>query len=107
MKNMEKLFEFYQLIEKLKTTTRYSTQEKFRESTAEHSWKLAMMALVTADEMDIKLNITKALKLAIIHDLPELICGDVDNVLLYDGKVSEQEKYDAELESMKKVIEPL
>lgn len=107
MNNLENLFEFYQLIENLKSTMRYSTQKKYEESTAEHSWKVCMMAIVSAKYINVEIDVEKAMKIAIIHDLPELICGDVDNTLVYDGKITADEKYQSELDAIKKVIEPL
>jgi putative hydrolases of HD superfamily len=46
------------------------------ESTAEHSWRLALMALVFADELP-GLDLARVLKLCLVHDLGEAIHGDI------------------------------
>ena len=46
-----KYIEFLSVIEKLKCNTRHSwTSSGRRESVAEHSWRLAVMAMLCADE---------------------------------------------------------
>ena len=47
-----------------------------RESTAEHTWRLCLMALVFADGLA-GLDILRVVKLCIVHDLAEAIGGDV------------------------------
>ena len=47
-----------------------------RESTAEHSWRLCLMALVFADGLA-GLDMLRVIKLCIVHDLAEAIHGDV------------------------------
>ena len=47
----ERLFEILAVAERLKCNTRHSwTSTGRRESVAEHSWRLALMALLVADE---------------------------------------------------------
>ena len=49
--NPEKYIEFLNKIEKLKCNTRHSwTSSGRHESVAEHSWRLAVMAMLCADE---------------------------------------------------------
>lgn len=102
-----RLFEFYQLMEKLKTAMRYSTNNKYNESTAEHSWKLSMMVFVTAEELKLDIDVFHAVKIAMVHDLPELICGDVDNTLVFDGKFDESNKIDCERKAMKQISDTI
>jgi putative hydrolase of HD superfamily len=49
------------------------------ESTAEHSWRLCLMAMVFADEFA-GLNTAKLLSLCVLHDLGEALHGDVPAV---------------------------
>ena len=68
---------FLNIIEKLKCNTRHSwTSNGRRESVAEHSWRLAVMALLCKDEYP-DINIDKVIKMALIHDLGEAVTGDV------------------------------
>lgn len=72
-----KLIEFLGLIEKLKCNTRHSwTSSGRRESVAEHSWRLATMALLCADEYPM-LDINKVIKMCLVHDFGEAVTGDV------------------------------
>ena len=45
------------------------------ESVAEHSWRVAMLALLFAK--DLNLDALKLVKMALIHDLGEVVIGDV------------------------------
>jgi putative hydrolase of HD superfamily len=47
-----------------------------RENTAEHSWHIALMALVLAERSDQPVDIGHALALCLIHDLVEIDAGD-------------------------------
>lgn len=63
--------------EKLKCNTRHSdTSSGRRESVAEHSWRLALMAMLLSDKFsDIDMN--KVIKMCLIHDLGEAFTGDI------------------------------
>ena len=68
---------FIQQAEKLKDVLRSAhTSNGRRESTAEHTWRLCLMAMVFEPEFT-GLNFSKLLKLCIIHDLGEAISGDI------------------------------
>ncbi|MFH1689510.1 MAG: HD family hydrolase [Candidatus Eisenbacteria bacterium] len=47
------------------------------ESVAEHSYAVALIAMLLADRLDIDLDREKLLKIALIHDLPEHMLGDI------------------------------
>ena len=68
---------FLQAAEQLKDTLRSGTTRRGRpESTAEHSWRLTLMVMLFEKEL-IGLDLTRLLKLSIVHDLGEAISGDV------------------------------
>jgi putative hydrolase of HD superfamily len=72
-----KLIEFLNIIEKLKCNTRHSwTSSGRQESVAEHSWRLAVMALLVVEEFP-ELNIDRVVKMCLIHDFGEAITGDI------------------------------
>ncbi|MGJ7032987.1 HD domain-containing protein [Niabella hirudinis] len=54
-----------------------------RENDAEHSWHLAMMAIVLAEHANEPVDLLKVLKMVLIHDIVEIDAGDV---FLYDTK---------------------
>jgi len=90
---MDKVFKFFHQAEKLKTTIRYlEAKDMVRESSAAHSWRLSLMVFMIASELGLDLDIEKALKIAIVHDLGESITGDIDYVLVAKGVVSKEEK---------------
>ncbi|WP_445178100.1 HD domain-containing protein [Pseudomonas sp. McL0111] len=96
--DIEKLkgrLEFLREAEKLKDVLRSAHTSSGRtESTAEHSWRLCLMAIVFADEMA-TLDLLKVLKLCVIHDLGEAINGDIPAVNQADfPDKGEQERND-------------
>jgi len=51
------------------------------ENDAEHSWHLALMAIVLAEHSDEPIDILKVVKMVLIHDIVEIDSGDV---FIYD-----------------------
>lgn len=71
------LIDFLNVIEKLKCNTRHSyTSSGRQESVAEHSWRLAVMAMLCKDEYP-SLDIDRVIKMCLIHDFGEALTGDV------------------------------
>lgn len=71
------LFSLLHQAEKLKCVTRHcDTTSGRRESVAEHSWRLALMAMLVADEFP-QLDMNKVLRMCVIHDLGESFTGDI------------------------------
>lgn len=46
------------------------------ENSAEHSWTLALMAVVLAEHVDQQLDLLRVLRMLLIHDLVEIDAGD-------------------------------
>ncbi|CAM4035044.1 5'-deoxynucleotidase [Pseudomonas wadenswilerensis] len=86
---------FLREAEKLKDVLRSAHTSSGRpESTAEHSWRLCLMAIVFADQLP-ALDMLKVLKLCVIHDLGEALHGDIPAVSQADHPdKSEQERAD-------------
>ena len=53
------------------------------ENDAEHSWHLALMAIVLAEHSDEPIDILKVVKMVLIHDIVEIDAGDT---FIYDSK---------------------
>ena len=66
--------------EKLKFILRRTSPVKSdrRENSAEHSWSLALMAIVLAGHANQPLNLLRVLKMVLIHDIVEIDAGDTD-----------------------------
>lgn len=68
---------FLEIAEKMKCNTRHSwTSTGRHESVAEHSWQLALMALLVRDEFP-ELDMDKVLRMCLVHDLGEAVTGDI------------------------------
>ena len=85
MNNIDKVIRFIKEIENLKSVTRTAwTKTGRRESTAEHSWRLAMLLMVLREDFK-DLDIDKAIKMSLDHDLGELYDGDISAKLQNDN----------------------
>lgn len=94
---LEGLLDFLRAAERLKETERHAwTSGGRRESVAEHTWRLCLMAMLVADEYP-GLDFPRFIRLCIVHDLGEAISGDVPAPEQEDtpGK-SERERRDLE-----------
>ncbi|QNN58605.1 HD domain-containing protein [Diaphorobacter ruginosibacter] len=86
---------FLQEAEKLKSVLRSAHTSTGRtESTAEHTWRLCLMAMAFEDELA-GMDMLKILKMCLVHDLGEAIHGDIPAVeKSQHPDKSEQEKTD-------------
>ena len=83
---------FLNKIEKLKCNTRHSwTSSGRRESVAEHSWRLSVMAMLCADEYP-EVDINKVIKMCLIHDFGEAVTGDIPAFVKTETDEAEEEK---------------
>ena len=91
--NARTLIDFLGVIEKLKCNTRHSwTSSGRQESVAEHSFRLAGMAMLCKYEYP-ELNIDKVIKMCLVHDFGEAVTGDVPS--FYKTDKNENEENDA------------
>lgn len=73
----EKLIETLAVAERLKDATRHCyTSRGRRESVAEHSWRITLMAYLVSDEFP-EADLKKLMKMCLIHDLGEAVTGDI------------------------------
>jgi putative hydrolase of HD superfamily len=70
------------------------------ESVADHSYRTAIMAMVYADANG--MDTARAVKMALIHDLPEALVGDAA-----PGEIHAREKRSRETAAMKKILADL
>lgn len=72
-----KFLEIMDLAENLKNNPRHSwTSSGRRESVAEHSWRLTLMAYFVKDEFP-EADMDKVMKMCVFHDLGEVFTGDI------------------------------
>lgn len=87
----EQYVNFLGAIEKLKCNTRHSWNSNGRqESVAEHSWRLAVMAMLCHDEYP-DIDIDKVIKMCLIHDFGEAITGDIPAFFKTDADEADEE----------------
>ena len=86
------LLEILRIAEKLKCNTRHCyTSSGRQESVAEHSWRIALMAMLIAPEFP-EADINKVIRMCLIHDLGEAFTGDIP---AFDKTAADTEKEDA------------
>jgi len=71
-------FAFLQEIDKLKGILRATAiaDGSRPENSGEHSWHIAMYAMVLADQAGSEVDITRVIKMLLIHDIVEIDAGD-------------------------------
>ena len=81
---LEKQIDFLLEIDKLKTVFRrtYLLHADRSENTAEHSWHLALTAMILSEYANEPLDIARVIKMVLIHDIVEIDAGDT---YLYDA----------------------
>ena len=73
----KELLEILSAAEKLKCNTRHCyTSSGRHESVAEHSWRLALMAMLLAPEFP-DADMDRVIRMCLIHDLGECFTGDI------------------------------
>lgn len=87
LERLEQQIAFVKQIDKLKyiqRKTRLFNSDR-HENDAEHSWHLAMMAMVLAEHANGQVDLLKVIKMVLIHDIVEIDAGDT---FLYDTSKS-------------------
>lgn len=100
--NLLKQIEFIKEIDKIKYIQRRTKlfNSDRRENDAEHSWHLAMMAMVLSEYSDAKIDLLKVIKMVLIHDIVEIDAGDT---FLYDQNKN-HENTEEEMKSAKRIF---
>lgn len=96
---------FIQESERLKDVLRSAhTSSGRRESTAEHSWRLCLMALTFADRLG-SIDLAKLFKICIVHDLGEALHGDVP-AIDQTGSALKSVREKEDLQAISKTLPP-
>jgi len=106
--SIAQLFNFLRLIATLKTTRRFKTVENIDgDSVADHTWRLAMFAFLAANELKLDIDVLRAVKMALVHDLAEIITDDIDVRQQFLNKGLREQKIEEEYKAIKEVIKVL
>lgn len=99
--------EFIVQIDKLKQILRQNvvTGARRNENDAEHSWHLAVMAVLLAEYAPQEMDVLRAVKMVLIHDLVEIDAGDT---FCYDEKANldKEEREQKAAEKLFRVLPP-
>ena len=92
---LEKQLEFLVKIDEIKKIFRHTRlfDNSRYENDAEHSWHLAVMAVVLSEHANQKIDLTKVIKMVLIHDIVEIEAGDF---ILYTDQAQEKSKKEKE-----------
>ncbi|POY37501.1 phosphohydrolase [Solitalea longa] len=100
--NLLKQISFIKEIDKIKYIQRRTKlfNSDRNENDAEHSWHLAMMAIVLAEHANEPVDVLKVLKMVLIHDIVEIDAGDT---FIYDT-AKDHSNTDEELIAAKRIF---
>lgn len=78
-------------LDKMKSILRQTTlmDGSRRENDAEHSWHIAVMAMVLSEYANEKIDVCKVIKMLLVHDLVEIYAGDT---FCYDKEANESKE---------------
>jgi putative hydrolases of HD superfamily len=104
LNRLEQQFGFLREIDKAKQIFRQNKilDGSRRENDAEHSWHLAMMALVLHEHAPQRLDLLGVLKMLLIHDLVEIDVGDIFTVDLSES--SRQQRQELERNAAERIF---
>ena len=114
MNDIESILDFIKASEGLKLTERSESYKSdgTKESVAEHSWRLALLASCLIPYYT-NLDAAKVLTICLVHDLPEMITGDISasqvelHALKADAEKAAAEEVFSKLPSKSGIIEKL
>ena len=100
-----KKLQFLILIDKMKSVYRQTllADKSRRETDAEHSWHIAMMAMLFAEFAPEGVDKERVIKMCLVHDLVEIYAGDT---FCYDEKAGE-DKAQREMRAAQKLFSVL
>jgi len=102
MTNLQKQIAFIIEIDQLKKVFRKTClfESDRHENDAEHSWHLAMMAMVLAEHANASIDLNRVIKMLLIHDIVEIDAGDT---FLFDTQKNHDNTVE-ELEAAKRIF---
>src|SRR5215469_5454678 len=97
-----RILDFLALSERLKRELRHSwLSDGRRESVAEHSWQMALAALLAHRHLEHPVDIGRVLKIILVHDLVEALAGDVPFFEIGERKQLKAEREHAAIEEIR------
>lgn len=104
--SLHNILKFLHESEALKRQLRHSWLSDGRqESVAEHTWRMALMAMVLSSEIDSKIDLSRVMEMVIVHDLGEVYLGDYQ--VYGNGNPAPENKHELEQEALKNLLKLL
>ncbi len=98
------ILQFLHEAEDLKMVLRHSwLSNGRRESVAEHTWRMSLMAIILHREIGITIDIGRVLQMIVVHDLAEVHVGDYQVF----GKEQPENKHELEEKALQKMVKQL
>lgn len=101
-----RILDFLAFAEALKRELRHSWLSNGRqESVAEHSWQMGLLALLAHRHLEHPVDLDRALRMILIHDLAEAECGDQPYFAVTD-RAAKTERERAAMEKIRAMLDP-
>ncbi|WP_087022799.1 HD domain-containing protein [Thaumasiovibrio subtropicus] len=103
MQRLEKQLALIIEIDQLKAVlrqTKVKSAEGRRENSAEHSWQVALLAVLLEEHANEPVNLSRVIKMLLIHDIVEIDAGDT---FVYDAAASAEQE-EKELAAAKRLF---
>lgn len=95
------------LSERLKFEMRHSwLSNGRRESVAEHTWQMALMAILVSPHLEEPVNLEHTLKMIIMHDLVEAEAGDIPFFETGERKAQKAAKEEQAIQNIREMLGP-
>ncbi len=99
------ILDSYRITEKLKREMRHSwLSDGRRESVAEHTWNMAILALLAHSHLQHPVSLERSLKLIIVHDLPEAEAGDIPFFEVSDRRKEKAAREQAAMDQIEAIL---
>jgi len=105
MKHLRKILEFQQLMKDFNSVYRdlgSIHKNGQADNDVEHSYRVAMLCWMIAEEYKLKLDLNRVIKYALVHDLVEVYAGDLSIYANYEQKDKEKREHSSFLKLKKK-----
>lgn len=102
--NLQNMLKFLHVAEGLKRELRHSWLSDGRqESVAEHTWRVALMAMAIEEYLPQKVNCERLLKMIVIHDLVEVYATDIPAFETMNNIKVKEQKRQNEMKAIEKI----
>ncbi len=104
----KKIVKFFHYAEGLKKELRNLWLSNGRqEDSAEHSWRMALMVMLIAPKLSLKVNSERAMKIALIHDIVEIEAKDTPLYQHFNNKEAKKDKKKREEKAISNIYKAL